>query len=284
MAAILQPMQYNDLTSLARSERASTSLTVVRKDLYSAMQDLYERQCQECERLALEDRDSLLFDGASEKKRKIYSTMRDLTIQRMTKIALLAIRGVMGANNVLDGLTPEEKEYYESIHEPSKRLLSLTDRKKKAATMDITNPGKMVEPEKDELDFTGTIVEKVSDTMDMTEPDVPESAPEPPPVVPVDDIEEFPEDEEEIEVPVEVQPLDVPEEAVEETASQPEVTGGTGTSDDMMVVRITEDLQPFSGLGDIVYKLRKEDIVRLPTMFAFALMNRGVAVAVDVRL
>ena len=284
MAAILQPMQYNDLTSLARSERASTSLTVVRKDLYSAMQDLYERQCQECERLALEDRDSLLFDGASEKKRKIYSTMRDLTIQRMTKIALLAIRGVMGANNVLDGLTPEEKEYYESIHEPSKRLLSLTDRKKKAATMDITNPGKMVEPEKDELDFTGTVVEKVSDTMDMTEPDVPESAPEPPPVVPVDDIEEFPEDEEEIEVPVEVQPLDVPEEAVEETASQPEVTGGTGTSDDMMVVRITEDLQPFSGLGDIVYKLRKEDIVRLPTMFAFALMNRGVAVAVDVRL
>ena len=284
MANVLQPMQFNDLTSLSRQEKATSALTVVRKDLYSAMQDLYERQCQECERLAREDRDSLLFDGASEKKRRIYTTMRDITFERMTKITQLAIRGVMGANNVLDVLTPEEKEYYEKIYDSSKGLLRLTERKKRTATMDIVNPGKVMEVEKEEMVVTGTVVENVvSEGSEEPEMEIPEPVAEPPILPPMEDVDEFPEDVEESEIPEDL-PEDIPPVIAEETVRpEPEpVQEVPKDPDGMLVVRITEDLQPFSGLGDVVYKLRKEDIVRLPAIFAFALMNRGVAVSVDI--
>ena len=284
MANVLQPMQFNDLTSLWRQEKGTSALTVVRRDLYSAMQDLYERQCQECERMALEDRDSLLFDGASEKKRRIYTTMRDITFERMAKITSLAIRGVMGANNVLDVLTPEEKDYYEKIHEASRGLLQLTERKKRTVTMDIVNPGKVMEPEKEEMVITGTVVENVlSEGSDVPEMEIPEPVSEPPVIPPMEEIDEFPEDTEDAEIPEDVP--DVIPQPVEEDVVRPEPeekVEAPKDPDGMLVVRITEDLQPFSSLGDTVYRLKKEDIMRLPAIFAFALMNRGVAVAVDI--
>ena len=49
------------------------------------------------------------------------------------------------------------------------------------------------------------------------------------------------------------------------------------SDDGTVVVRILEDLEPFSGMDDIVYDLKKEDVVRLPAIFAKALINRGTA-------
>ena len=47
--------------------------------------------------------------------------------------------------------------------------------------------------------------------------------------------------------------------------------------DEMVVVRILEDMEPFSGMDDLIYDLKKEDVVRLPSMFAKVLISRGKA-------
>lgn len=299
--AVVTEMTFNDLTSLARIEKANSALSTVRRDLYPAMRELYDRQCKECERLASADTGSLLFDGASEKKRKIYNLMKEITMSRMNKIMALAMRGSMGANNILENLTPEEKEYYEEIYNASKKHWTLLERRK-ASTMDIVTGG-MNEPVKEEMPVKGTVVENVvPEGAAVPETEVPEPISELPAPIPMEEIDEFPEDAEEIadvtaeetaigedpsEIPVPATPAEdvpaVPDMPVREAV--PEVKNdASAMDDDLRVIRILEDLQPFSGLNDIVYKLRKEDIVRLPVMFANALINRGVAAPVSVTL
>ena len=295
--AVVTEMTFNDLTSLTRIEKANSALSTVRRDLYPAMRELYDRQCKECERLASADTGSLLFDGASEKKRKIYNLMKEVTMARMNKIMALAMRGSMGANNILENLTPEEKEYYEEIYNASKHHWTLLERRK-ASTMDIITGG-LNEPVKEEMPVKGIVVENVvPEDAAAPETEIPEPVSEPPAPVPMEEVSEFPDDAEEIadviaeEMAMEDVPL--PEDPVKEVPPAPEMpvrepaaeekTDAPVSNDDLMVVRILEDLQPFSGLNDIIYKLRKEDIVRLPAIFANALMNRGVAAPVNITL
>ena len=299
--AVVTEMTFNDLTSLSRIEKANSALSTVRRDLYPAMRELYDRQCKECERLASADTGSLLFDGASEKKRKIYNLMKDITMTRMNKIMAMAMRGSMGANNILENLTPEEKEYYEEIYNASKRHWTLLERRK-AATMDIVT-GDMNEPVTEEMPVKGTVVENVvPENTAVPEIEVPEPVSEPPAPVPMEEIDEFPEDAEEIadviaeEMALGEAPSEIPgsETRVEDVPAEPEMPVREpaveekaeipALDDDLKVIRILEDLQPFSGLNDIIYNLRKEDIVRLPSMFANALINRGVAASVNITL
>lgn len=280
MAADESLLTYDDLTSISRVEKSSRSLSAVRKDLYPAMLALFERQSQECERLVSEDADSIMFDGASDKKKKIRQLMMDITQFRMNKIAELAVNGAMGLNNVLDTLTPEERKYYETLLEASKEHWSLLKRRKKSTQMNITQPEAGEEPAKEEITVLGTTVENVvPEYSDSPPTEIPERVSEPPIAIPLEDVDEFPEDPEEIAEDT------VPEMHMDEMPVNPPIPvkeQPKPKDDGQLLVRVLEDLQPFSGMDNIVYKLKKEDIVRLPSLFAMALVNRGVAELINV--
>ena len=260
-------MAIDDLSAVYRMESNSPQLTAIRKDFYVAAQQLIEKLSKECDRLLTENPDSIMYDGAVQKKKKALENLKKIVEKRMEKIAGMALRGARGANNVIDGLTAEEKDYYNSVLEDSKEFWKLSSRKKKVLiSQDITRadePQPVPVPEPAAVD------------------DVPLSE------IPVDDFpedmgspaEEIVEDEEEQPVP---EPVieEVPAPAIEPVAEPvptPEPVQAPEIDDDSeVVVRILEDLPPFSG-PEVDYDLKKEDIVRMPGVMAKALINRGKA-------
>ena len=254
-----EPLTFDALSAVYRKEKNSPMLSTVRKDFYTAAQELIAAQSKECDRLAMENPDSIVYEGATQRKKQILITLRSVVEFRMTKIASMATRGAMGTDNVLDDLTSEEKEYYEKVLEASKEMWKLSKRKTKTyVNQDITD-----------------IPEKKDETPVMTEPKRPVDDDIPLSEMPLDDgpeemapAEEIVEEEIEESVPVEEQlPVDIP--APAEPVHLPE-------EQETVVIRILEDLQPFSG-PEVNYDLKKEDIVRMPTVMAQALINRGVA-------
>ncbi len=133
-------MTFEDLTSVYRTERGSPTLTRVRHDLYPAMRALSSEQSKKCERLAAEDPESIIFDGALERRRKTLHYVKLVTELRMRKIAGSCMTGAMGAKHPLDLLTPEELEFYESVLASAKRLVSIGYEKPKATIPDISKP------------------------------------------------------------------------------------------------------------------------------------------------
>ena len=253
------PLTFDALSTVYRMEKSSNLLSAIRKDFYTAAQELIAAQSKECERLALENPDSIVYEGATQRKKKILVTLRGIVECRMDKIAKMATRGAMGANNVIDGLTTEEKEYYNSILESSKEFWKLSERKKKVfINQDITEivPKEEIKP----------IVEPKKPVVD----DIPLSE------IPVDDTpDEMPPKEiaeEEIEEPV----APVVEEPAAPVIEEPPMVTDDISDEGDVVIRILEDLPPFSG-PEVNYDLKKEDIVRMPSVMAKALINRGVA-------
>ena len=282
-------LEYSDLTSLSRTEKNSGNLSAVRKDLYHAMVILYEKKTIECERIIHSNADSILFDGASDKKRKTLIAMKDVVEQRMRKIFDLAMRAGMGANNVTDTLTPEEMVLYETLVEAAKAHWALLDRKKRVTIPDITQPDVPPEPVKETPTVIGMTVENITDNggdipqVEVIEP--PESD-----AVPIDDgFPEIPEDEDEDPRNI---TIDIPEEPFAETPSMipdKEETTILPKTDDLLegdpmklvVVRILQDLdEKISGI-DRTYSLKKEDVVRIPRMLAKVLVNRNLAKIVN---
>lgn len=75
--------------------------------------------------------------------------------------------------------------------------------------------------------------------------------------------------------------LRAPEPIQEDAAGEADAEGpGTEGEEGSMVVRVLEDLPVFSG-PDRDYDLRKEDVVRMPSVMAMALISREKAVRVD---
>ena len=253
------PLTFDALSTVYRMEKGSNLLSTIRKDFYTAAQELIAAQSKECERLALENPDSIVYEGATQRKKKILVTLRGIVECRMDKIAKMATRGAMGANNVIDGLTTEEKEYYNSILESSKEFWKLSERKKKVfINQDITE----IVP-KEEIKPTVEPKKPIVDDIPLSE-------------IPVDDTpEEMPPKEiaeEEIEEPV----APVVEEPAAPVIEEPPMVTDDISDEGDVVIRILEDLPPFSG-PEVNYDLKKEDIVRMPSVMAKALINRGVA-------
>ena len=246
---------YESLTKIYREEMGSSTLTVIRKDFYVVAQELLSELTKECNRLTAENPDSTSYEIVAGKRRKIQSHLKTIVEYRMDKIAKLALLGARGSNNIIDDLTAEEKEYYESMIELSKGFLKLSDVKKKEfISQDITEIAAPA-PVKDVP--AAPVVEKIAVE------DVPLSE------IPIDDTPE-----EAVTASVEEAIENIPEDVPPVPEEGPEVD----LSDDgTVVVRILEDLEPFSGMDDIVYDLKKEDVVRLPAIFAKALINRGTA-------
>ena len=239
---------YDSLSKIYREEMTSSTLTVIRKDFYVATQELLLELTKECDRLTRENPDSASYEMVSGKKKKVQNRFKQIVDLRIAKIATLAVLGAKGSSNVLDELTAEEKEY---------------------VSQDITEIPKPIvsEPVNIETKPESPVSESVSvEDIPLSEipvDDSPEEEPVPPAEIPADDLEE----EAEIPVPVpEEIPVPAPVPEVEEL-----------NDDEMVVVRILEDMEPFSGMDDLVYDLKKEDIVRLPSMFAKVLISRGKA-------
>ena len=259
-------MTFEALTSIYRVEKNANTLSNVRKDLYSAMTGLFEEQTRECDRLASTNPESIMYDGASERKKKISQFMKRIIELRMDKISALALRGAMGAVNTIESLTVEEREYYNAILDSSKKHWSLIDRKKKNAYIPDIAP----EP-----------IRPVAKTVPETV--IPKTLSEMPA------IEDIPEDFQEQEIPDDI-PIqeEVPavctvadsssvssvETQIEDVAPEPE-------NEETVVIRVLETLPAFSG-PDRDYDLKKEDIVRLPAVMAKALINREKAILINV--
>ena len=266
---------YESLTKIYRGEMGSSTLTVIRKDFYVATQELLMEYTKECDRLTRENPDSAAYDMISGKKKKVQNCFKQIIDLRISKIATLAVLGAKGSSNVIDELTAEEKEYYLKVEELSKTFLKLASvRKKEYISRDITEIPKPIgsEPVEVEKAPETPVTESVSvEDIPLSEipvDDTPDEEPVPPAEIPEDDIEEEP-----VAIPEEI-PEEIPAEIpVPAPVPEPEDIGEDG----MVVVRILEDMEPFSGMDDLVYDLKKEDIVRLPSIFAKVLINRGKA-------
>lgn len=263
---------YNDLTSINRVEQNSTTLVAVRKDLYRAIAELQNSQAKNCE-IAIGNPDSTEYDYAMDRKKTTNVCVRNLVYARIKKINTMALHSATGTVNTIDAMTPEEKEYYDTVVAASKKFLSLTDRKKKVRSVDITS----------------------EESIEKREPIVEEPIPEPEiqtstETVPVEEIpmvdeemaEGFPEeypDEEMIEEPIPEPVIEEPvveEPAVKEPVIEEPVQA---VKEETVVIRILEDIPTFSG-PDRDYTLKKEDVVRMPSMIAMALVNRGKATVI----
>lgn len=267
-------MTYDVLTSVYRMEKNSTALSQIRKDFYTASQELLIAQNKECERLVMENPDSVIYDGAMSRKKNMIDCLKKIVDLRMNKIVSMAVRGAEGANNVIEMLTQEEKEYYLEVLAASKRIWSNVDvKKKKPVIPDITVPPVKHEPEAAVPEVKGPVREETV----KEEPPVkaPEPVTEDIPLseIPFDDeppaVEEEQEPESEDELLPE-EPVPIAEEPVSniETVEEPTV-----------ILRILQDLPPMSG-PERNYNLKKEDVVRMPSIIAQALINRGLAVII----
>ena len=267
MVAEKDQMAFETLTSIYRVEKGANTLSNVRKDLYSAMTELLEEQTKECDRLASTNPESIMYDGASERKKKISQFMKRIIELRMDKISALALRGAMGAVNTVESLTTEEKEYYNAILDASKKHWSLIDKKRKSTYIPDIAP----EPIR-------TIVKTAPEVV------IPRTLSE----MPV--IEDVPQDLQEQEI---IEDIQMPEEMPAEISSamdfpaethveaQIKNTAPEPENEETVIIRVLENLPAFSG-PDRDYDLKKEDIVRLPAVMAKALINREKAILINV--
>jgi len=256
-------MTNEDLSAAYRTESNSTQLTAIRKDFYTAAQQLIESLSKECFRLMSDSPDSVMYEGMVQKKKKAQENFKNVVRIRMDKISGMAVRGARGSSNVIDHLTSEEKEYYNKVLEASKEFWRIHEGKKRnLVTQDITEVERPKEP---------VVVEDVP-LSEIPVDDVPEDMGSPAEEI-IDD-EEIPIPEPVPEPVEETVPEEIPEE-VPVSVPEEEPQKDVGEEGDV-VIRILEDLPPFSG-PEVDYYLKKEDIVRMPAILARILINQGKA-------
>lgn len=84
---------------------------------------------------------------------------------------------------------------------------------------------------------------------------------------------------EEKPIPEEETPLELGVPQPKEPEPIPEIEDGTTVEGETVVIRVLEDIPPFSG-PERDYFLKKEDVVRLPSIMATGLINRRKAVLI----
>ncbi len=287
MSPALEPMSFDELSELYRVEMKSSAITQVRKDLFRAMANLLTTLRLEYDRQMALDPESVMCEGADQRRKKAERLAKDIVHIRTQKICQMAIRGAMGGRNALDVLTDEEKDYYEKVLDLSKRHMSEVDvlrgRRKTVAThIDEVPEPVRAEPEPvkeapappaDEVPFD----DSPDDFQDEPIPDEFDGFPE----EPFDDVPPAPE---EPAPAVAVKPETAPSEPeasdehpVEAPAEHPAQVDGDEL--EPILIRVMEDLPEFVG-PDRDYKLLKEDLVMLPRVLAEVLINSEKAMAI----
>ena len=282
MSPAVDPMSFDELSELYRVEMKSASLSQPRRDLYRAMANLLTSLRQEYDRQMSKDPDSVMTEGAEQRRKKADRLCKDIMVVRTRKISAMAIRGAEGGRNALDCLTDEERTYYDGILELTRRQLSEVDRLRgKRVTVETRideppardvppAPAPAPEPEEIPLDAVPMDDEPFDDIPEEDQfiPDD-EPIPEPEPAV----SEEPPV----AETPVH-EPETIPEPPAEPVATPEEPPDMTVQEDELSpeLIRILEDLPPFAG-PDRDYSLAKEDLITLPRVLAEVLVNAGKA-------
>lgn len=287
MSPALEPMSFDELSELYRVEMKSSAITQVRKDLFRAMANLLTTLRLEYDRQMALDPESVMCEGADQRRKKAERLAKDIVHIRTQKICQMAIRGAMGGRNALEVLTDEEKDYYERVLDLSKRHMSEVDvlrgkRKTVATHIDEVPESVRAEPEPvkeapappaDEVPFD----DSPDDFQDEPIPDEFDGFPE----EPFDDVPPAPA---EPAPAVAVKPETVPSEPevseeppVEAPAEHPAQVDGDEL--EPILIRVMEDLPEFVG-PDRDYKLLKEDLVMLPRVLAEVLINSEKAMAI----
>ena len=109
MSPALEPMSFDELSELYRVEMKSSAITQVRKDLFRAMANLLTSLRLEYDRQMALDPESVMCEGAEQRRKKAERLAKDVVHIRTQKICQMAIRGAMGGRNTVDMLTEEEK-------------------------------------------------------------------------------------------------------------------------------------------------------------------------------
>jgi len=268
MSPANQPMTYEELSQVYREEKASKALVPCRSDLYRAMADLLIRLRQDYETEISKDPDSIMAEGANQKRKKAEVQIKYVISLRARKICNKAVLSADGNAEELNALTPEDRDYYEEVVALSRRQLSTVDRYR----------GKK------------TVNSLIDEPLHTPAPEVPVKEPEPEPdpsQSKASGVEnEFPpmvEEQEMFDDPAEEEALeDQDSDYAPAVPPEPEVVSSEEDeppAPDTMVLRVLEDLPPFVG-PDRDYELHKEDIVTLPIGMAEVLIKSQKAVAV----
>jgi len=134
-----EPMTFEDLSAAYRIEIKTQALGDVRKDLYSALMRLQEKIQKDYETEFSKDPDSIMCEGMNERRKKVMLLSQKVIDLRMEKIVVMALRTSMGAENVLDKLTKEERTYYDNVVSESGRHRALVFRDKTKKNYVIPN-------------------------------------------------------------------------------------------------------------------------------------------------
>ncbi len=279
MSPAMEPMSFDELSELYRVEMKSNAITHVRRDLFRAMTDLLTSLRLDYDRQMALDPDSVMCEGADQRRKKAKRLVKDVVHIRTQKICLMAIRGAMGGRNTLDVLTPEEKYYYDRVLELSRIHMAETDRLRGKRNAVATRIDEV--PTESELEL-------------VSSPELPS----PEEVFFDNSSEDFQDDQMLNESDGFGDPFDEPVTEPETTqeqplrsasVSEPESTSElvtaeaepAGDPDELkpILIRILEDLPEFVG-PDRDYKLSREDLVTLPKVLAEVLINSEKATAV----
>ena len=236
------PMSFEDLGTIYRMEKKSNAVSAVRRDLYPAMAGLIMNLRAEYEKHLSVDPDSIICEGVNQRRKKAILMSKEITEIRMGKIASLALIGARGGQNQVDHFTSEEREYYDNVLDISRRHVGIMDR--------LSGKKKFEPPEID----SEPAAEK-----NIPKPVRVKAEPVPEPVI--EDVQPEP--------IIEKTPADIPKKPEKEPVEE-----------ESIIIRILEDLPPFSG-PDRNYELSKEDIVRMPKDMAMALIRREKAALVN---
>lgn len=275
------PMTFDELSELYRMEMKSSSVTEARKDLFRALAALLMQLRQEYERQAAIDVESIICEGAEARKKNAERMAKEVIRIRTQKICGMALRSATGSKNTLDVLTPEEKDYYDSVLDLTKKHIcevdALRGRKKTVDTRidEPIEPRKPVEEEKragpvpkppakeeplmfddgfDEPFDDQPIAEELEAMMDE---EFKENAPE--------------------HVPEQVdEPAPVTEPMPETVPAHEEPPAEERSELSPVLIRILEDLPPFAG-PERDYVLFKEDVITMPRVLAEPLVGTGKA-------
>lgn len=279
---------FEYLREVYRREKSTKHLwDGVRSDLYVATAALFKAQRQEYYQELHKDPESIRSDNINAQINSTKRLFKDIVNFRMDKICTMALRGADKADNNLDSMTKEEKEYYDKILAASQDHLSLINRLYGSASYhipDITVPPASQTPPASERAYMPTpapvpeVPEEgsLNGSMEVHIDAVPEDG-----IVMIDpDLEEpdpemvIPDDELDSAMPSDIAPKDSP------PAPGPKPEGGGG-GQRMTVVRILADLPAIAGM-DRNYVFRKEDLAVLPEVFATVLLNRNLAEKVSI--
>ncbi|UAL07833.1 MAG: hypothetical protein KRP56_00780 [Candidatus Methanogranum gryphiswaldense] len=282
--SVQDPLDFEDLTALYRVEKKAPTLSAVRKDLYPAIAGLLMALNTEYSKQLSMDPDSLICEGANQRRKKAKQLSKEIVELRMQKICSLALRGAMGAQNMIEQLTVEEKEYYNGILETSRRQGSIISRMTGDKKYDTLRIDPIVEIKKVPLPpepakvLTPPPVEFKSDEEVHYEPEPETEEPF---------FDEFPDEDQEPNENLMAQEDGVftpirtvkKEEPVVSVDIPPviETVELIKDEEDLVLVRITEDLPEFSG-PDRDYKLSKEDVIMMPKVMANVLIHREKAI------